>query len=581
MAHEFLLKIVSEAFLEFPNLHFSSPATMLVVQHSGDFDLDAAEDVYRLLELLRTCARSLEGIPVPSPNLPWHMLGEAIGFTALLIQHNSELSANGARVLRLSPENQIEIVFECRYSEVGRLAAKTAVKMWGRLLSEDPNQLHAIKDDCRAFRKRAKSLIPGLGTRLLFREARERGIPVVRMFDGMAAFPYSETIQLGQGIKQAQFLRGITSKTLQLGCELATQKSVASQLLGEQGIPIPPQRLAENKSQALRAAHEIGFPVVVKPNNQDNGVGVHTYINDETSLKLAIKDVAKYGLIQVEKHIEGFDHRITFVGNSLVGVLEILPANIRGDGRSTVRQLLETEPVATQGLIRGKIIVDGEVLEHIARAGLHLDDVLPQGREVILRRWWRNNNDHSLRDVTSNAHPENIAIAHSAARLLGLDVAGVDYLTTDISRSYRETGGAIVEVNSLPTLAGAQMCGLPAYRMLLDQHFPEASDGRIPSALFLSTPGQSVAIEVAAQLLSKWGHTVGVSTDDRLTIGDRTIGRNISNYKAGANLLLRNPQCSAALIQTTVSAIAAEGMPIDSCDVGIIPFSSEFWVGGK
>lgn len=139
-------------------------------------------------------------------------------------------------------------------------------------------------------------------------------------------------------------------------------------------------------------------------------------------------------------------------------------------------------------------------------------------------------------------HPDNIDIARNAAMLLGLDIAGIDYVTTDISKSYRETGGAIVEVNSLPTLAGAQMCGLPAYQTLLAHHFPDGSNGRIPTAVILGEDGAE-ATELAAHLLEDDGSHVGVCSEGRLTIGGRAIERTLSDDAKRANVILGDPQC--------------------------------------
>jgi cyanophycin synthetase len=560
------LKIVKELVFETPNLLLPAPAIFLVLTcPEGALKQEAID---RILGFLGTVSPSFPK-PSEAPRGLEERIGAGIAHTAAYLQEQIYPGSGTAVSAPRSSAGVIEVGFECHHAKLGLLAARAGVEFWSRAVNDDASAKEEFYASFLRFKGLADAALR-FGTQLLLREARKRDIPLIRVLDReLSVAAYREILQLGQGCKQARFLKGINSKSLQLGCELATQKSVTAQLLGEQGIPVPPHGLAGSEAEAIAIARRLGYPVVAKPNNQDNGVAVHVNIEDDAKLKGAFADIVKFGPVQVEKQIAGFDHRITFIGDRLVGVLQILPASISGDGASTVRSLLEADTVRTTGAIIGKITIDDEVREHLRGAGVALDDVLPKGKRIILRRWWRSRDDHSLKDVTVATHPDNIAIARSAAMLLGLDIAGIDYITTDISKSYRETGGAIVEVNSLPTLAGAQMCGLPAYPILLDHHFPDGSNGRIPTAVIVGENG-AAATELAAHLLQDDGSHVGVCSEGRLSVGGRVIGRTLSDDANRANVILRDPQCSVALFQTSADAISRSGMPLDKCEIGVI-----------
>ncbi|MFO0994545.1 MAG: acetate--CoA ligase family protein [Hyphomicrobiales bacterium] len=581
------MSIVKEVVYRHANLLLPAPTIFLAVDRRGGFkDLTNKEiaNSLRILGIFIPALRALSNsLPQHSLNLPLrHLVGEYIARAALILQKEYVYPVEQGSGVLQSSDTRAAAAYEFHNRKLGLIAGRAAVTICALALCGAEDQREPIKAAYERFKKDADAIVPNLGTRFLLQEAALRDIPVFNLSSSdLPIASYQSIVQLGQGIKQARFLRGLTSKTSEMACELANCKSVASRLCAEQGIPVPPHGLAVNEDEALEIARKIGFPVVVKPNNQHNGVGVRTNITDETELKRALEPAFKFGAVLIEQYLKGFDHRLTFVGNDLVGILRVMPANIIGNGKSSIQQLIEASPISTPGVIRGKINVDTEVLGHISKRGYRPDDVLPAGERLVLRQWWRNQPDHSLEDVTPSAHADNVEVARLAVQLLGLDVAGVDFITSDISRPYHETGGAIVEVNPMPTLAGAQSCGLPAYQMLLASHFPRGDSGRIPTGLILGTCHASIVIDIAANMLAKCVSSVGIAARERFEISGRAIGSSLPHDAARADVIFRNPQSTVALLQTTSDIVAERGMPVDKCDVGVLLLPSEQGVTAK
>ena len=270
------------------------------------------------------------------------------------------------------------------------------------------------------------------------------------------------------------------------------------------------------------------------------------------------------------RYLPGFDHRFTFIRGRLVGVLQTSPPIIEGDGVATVRQLVDAEPSTTATVARRKIIVDDEVLGRIRAAGYAMDDVLPAGERIVLRLWWRSQPDHMLSNVTAIAHPENVDAALLAVQLIGLDVAGADYITTDISRPFHETGGAFTEINPMPAMAGVQRSGIAAYPMLLDAIFPDGETGRVETVVLLGVRSADHVAATIEAILARAGHQVGVATRSRLEVAGQPVRRPETKEADRTRIVLRHPRTTAAILQATRAAIAAEGLGLDRCRVAAL-----------
>jgi cyanophycin synthetase len=570
------MKITKEATYDHPNLILPVPTICLMIERDGGLgDLTQstiAEAAQRIGGVIPSLSARLSELAGEIRNYSTRRaIATFIAETARLLHNDLFLPA--AHALGLAPSGKPEILaaFEFRNSKLGLLAGRAAVALWHLALSNPAPQPDVLADINTQFRKDARDVLPKLGTRYLLEEAARRDIPSTQLLDLRIRIKrLSDLLQLGQGNKQKRYMRGITSNTASLGYELATFKPATAHLLAEHGIPVPLQGVADTWEQAIAIGQQIGFPLVVKPINQDMGVGVLVAISDETALQEAFVRTRRYGVVQIETYIAGFDHRITFIDNVLVGVLRTTPPIIVGDGKTKIQQLLEADRIATPSMIKGKITIDDEVLGRVRDRGYAPDDILPSGQEIVLRQWWRNALDHTLEDVTALAHPDNIEVARRAVQLVGIDVAGVDFLISDISRPYYETGAAITEVNAMPALAGVQSCGKPAYGMLFDSLFPQGSDGRILTALVLDERDDGSTVAMTEKILGACGLTVGVSSRDGIKIAGKPIRREVADDTAQARLILQNPQVSAAILQTTTETIRRRGLPIDKSDVAVL-----------
>ncbi|MEO8559093.1 MAG: acetate--CoA ligase family protein [Rhodospirillales bacterium] len=491
-------------------------------------------------------------------------VGELVARTASALQKEYHYPAERARALVQPEAEHVLVAYEFGDLGLGLLAGRDAVVIWAAALGNPESPPEALKNLYGAFKKRADAVAPTLETRLLLQEAGRRNIPWFRLGDNTPIF------QLGQGAKQKRFHNSLSDETSDMAYRLASIKPVAARLLRQHGIPVPAQATTETLEQALAAARRIGFPVVIKPINQDRGIGVRVGIGNEAELSEAFPATRAFGTVQVEKYLQGFDYRFTFMRGSLAGVLCTMPPIIVGDGKASIRQLLDAAPVTTPTFARKKVIVDEEVLRRIAGRGHTLADVLPVGEQIVLRQWWRNQPDHMLENVTVATHPDNIEAAALAVQLVGLDIAGVDFITTDISRPYYETGGAFTEVNPMPALAGVQRSGIPAYRLLLEAFFPPGDDGRIPIAVLLDAGDVAPTLAAAELLLDHSGYCIGVGTLSRFEVGGKPVRRADADEGSRIRTVAADPRATMAIVQATPDTIGCEGLAIDQCDVGVI-----------
>ena len=327
----------------------------------------------------------------------------------------------------------------------------------------------------------------GPSTGSLVKAAEERDIPWLRLNK------YS-LVQFGQGKHQQRIQATITSKTPQIAVAISGDKEDTHNLLHKLGLPVPLQHMVYSKQAAVRAAHKIGFPVVLKPLNANHGRGVSINLTEDDQIITAFGEAKNQGTgsaILVESFITGFDHRMLVVNNELVAVAKRVPGNVVGDGKLTIAQLIEivnSDP--RRGIGHEKVLtnleLDAQAQRLMVEGGINQDTILPKGEIFYLRSTANLSTGGTAIDLTEVVHPDNRDMAVRAIMAVGLDVGGVDFLTDDISLSYKEIGGAIVEVNAAP---GFRMHVAPSEGKprdvsgkVIDMLFPAGSSNRIPIA---------------------------------------------------------------------------------------------------
>ncbi|HEX9164341.1 MAG TPA: cyanophycin synthetase [Gemmatimonadales bacterium] len=475
------------------------------------------------------------------------------------------------------------VVYEYEDPDVGLAAARLGLRLLQGLLPEDLRR--QVAGDTSAdtpfdwpterdsFIRSAQRRALGPSTMSLVRAAEERRIPWIRLNN-------QSLIQFGHGRYQQRIQATITSRTPHIAVELASDKEETNRILGNLGLPVPPQRLVQRVEDAIQAAARIGYPVVVKPYNGNHGRGVAINLTTAEQVRTAFAQAQEVSRsVVVEKMIAGHDHRMLVVNGQLIAVSRRMPGHVVGDGLHTISELVqEVNRDPRRGVGHEKVLTriefDAQADRLLTERGYTRDTVPPAGEIVYLRMTANLSTGGTAEDVTDLVHPDNAEMAVRAIRAIGLDVGGVDFLTPDIARSYKELGGAICEVNAAPgfRMHMAPSSGKPrdVAGPVLDMLFPAGSPSRIPIAALTGTNGKTTTARMLAHILKLSGHTVGLTTTDGVYIdGHRTVEGDMTGPVA-ARMVLSDPFVDVAVLETARGGLLRAGMGVRECDVGAV-----------
>ncbi|MCK0168408.1 Mur ligase family protein [Jannaschia sp. S6380] len=465
--------------------------------------------------------------------------------------------------------DMIRIALPWHMRALSRAALKLALDLLNAHLDPAGDAAQALDETRRVLaRARTGGLTPA-GTRIGVSAAR-RGMPLAILNGGV--------LQVGWGARARQFKSTFTDRSPSIGEQLARAKAVCTMRLDRGGLPVPQQHLATDADAARRFAATVGWPVVVKPAGLDQGRGIHLDIEDEAALDTAFAQVAAldgHGVL-VEAQVPGDDHRFLIANNRVVAVARRLPGGVTGDGRASVTELLDrvnADPRrgTDKDSLSMRIEMDDEARDHLAAAGLTPDDVPEAGRFVALRRTPNISTGGTAEDVVDRVHPDNAMIALRAARLIGLDVAGVDFLSPDISRSYREVGGAICEVNSQPGLRPHWIAtpDRDVTGAILDAVL-DGAPARIPTAAVTGSKGKTTTAMMLHRIWQCTGRVAGVNGTAGTWVGDDRVDmRNLTGVP-GAILLFNDPAVEAAVLEMPRKGLLTYGHACDRYDVAAL-----------
>ncbi|MEM1263732.1 MAG: cyanophycin synthetase [Pseudomonadota bacterium] len=472
------------------------------------------------------------------------------------------------------------VVFEYRQRDVGLEAARISRQLIYALLPSDlKSEFDAEIDPKFSFEEERDRFIRfaqrkelGPSTASLVAAAEERDIPWLRLND------YS-LVQFGHGKYQQRIQATITSKTTNIAVEISCDKEDTHNLLNDLGLPVPKQFMVQTKRDAVRAAHRIGYPVVVKPLNANHGRGVSINLTDDDTVATAFDTARERGKsrsVLVESFITGMDHRMLVINGELVAVAKRVPGHVIGDGMRTIAELVD---IVNQDPRRGighekvltKIEIDQQAERLLDLAGLTVDSVLDEGAVFYLRSTANLSTGGTAIDVTDHVHPDNRAMAERAVLAVGLDVGGVDFLTDDVSQSYKDIGGAIVEVNAAP---GFRMHVAPSEGQprdvsgkVLDMLFPEGSPSRIPIAGITGTNGKTTTARMLSHILKTAGHVVGSTSTEGVYIDGHLTVKGDMTGPSAAQIVLRDPSVDIAVMETARGGILRAGLGYRRSDV--------------
>jgi cyanophycin synthetase len=468
------------------------------------------------------------------------------------------------------------MVFEYKDEAVGREASALAMKF---LLSLLPNEVEIeyrpdadwdFAEQRDRFIRYAQSRALGPSTQSLVDAAEARNIPWIRLNR------YS-LVQFGHGKYQQRIQATTTGRTGNIAVELAGDKEETNGILRDLGLPVPDQRIVRSTGDAVRAAKRIGFPVVVKPLDGNHGRGVSINLKTDEEVETGFEKASEHGrTIIVESYIEGFDHRLLVVNGELVAAAKREPGHVVGDGEHTIAELVDiVNEDPRRGVGHEKVLTrlefDHQAERLLKKIGYDQETVLAKDEVVYLRSTANLSTGGTALDVTDVIHPDNREMAIRAIKAIGLDIGGVDFLTNDISLSYREAGGGICEVNAGP---GFRMHVAPSEGTprdvagpVIDMLFPPEAATRIPIAAITGTNGKTTTSRMLAHILKMTGFTVGMTSTDGVYIdGKLTVAGDMTG-PTSAHMILRDPSVDAAVMETARGGMIRSGLGYRRCNV--------------
>lgn len=456
---------------------------------------------------------------------------------------------------------------------VWKLIARLPTLFCGPSISQPTaDVLETLSDEYWSFRHTARQLGMNQTNIALARAAWKRGIPYWRL-----PIP-GQHLQLGQGRQRQRIIETVTERTSALARSLSSDKFATASLLSACGVPTPGSQLVATAQEAVRVAQKLGYPVVVKPRASGKGKGVSVNLGQDADVIAAFEAALKFGPgVIVERFIAGEDHRILVVAGRFLAAAQRRPAAIIGDGVHTVREhvaALNRDP--RRGLPFERLMewveMDAEAHQRLAEQGLPESAIPEAGRQVLLRGTANLSRGGTSIDLTERTHADNRALMERVARLVGLDVTGIDFLTPDVSRSWREVRCAVLEVNASPGLR-PHLAANPERDVvgpIIDHLFPGNSDGRVPTAGITGSVGKTTTCRMVASVLAEAGLTVALSTTQGAYIGAEQVRSGDSSGGRVARNLLLDPRVEAGVFELARGALLTRGMALDDCDVGVV-----------
>ena len=507
-------------------------------------------------------------------------LGHVMEHCALEIQGVASTDVTFGRTRSTGTPGQYNMVYAYRQRDVGLEAGELALRLLMHSLPEplrtevdyeiDPD--FDWDDELTTFVLRAQKREFGPSTVSLVQAAEERDIPWIRLNN------YS-LVQFGHGKYQQRIQATITSETRHIAVEISCDKEDTHNLLSDLGLPVPLQRIVYSPREAIRAANRIGFPVVVKPLDANHGRGVTINLTEDEQIEAAFEEAREKGnsrAILVESYVSGFDHRMLVVDKQLVAVAKRVPGHVVGNGKQTISELIEeinSDP--RRGIGHEKVLTNLEFDKQANRlmkdAGVTADSVLPQGDILYLRSTANLSTGGTAIDMTDVVHPDNKDMAERAIKAVGLDVGGVDFLIDDITRSYKDIGGAIVEVNAAPgfRMHVAPSEGTPrdVSGKVMDMLFPVGSRARIPIAAITGTNGKTTTSRMLSHIMKASGHTVGMTSTDGVYVDGKLSVKGDMTGPMSAQIVLRDPSVDFAVMETARGGLLRSGLGYTQSDV--------------
>lgn len=497
-------------------------------------------------------------------------MGHVIEHIALETQTLAGMECGFGRTRETSQRGVYHVVFSYYEKKAGVFAAKSAVRIAEALINGTEYDLEADIQELREIRENDRL---GPSTGAIVDEAVKRKIPYIRLNN-------RSLVQLGYGVNQKRIQATIASTTSSLAVEIACDKEDTKNLLEAAEIPVPRGRICYDEEDLKAAADKLGYPLVTKPVNGNHGKGATTDLKNWDELLEGFEDAKKYGRgIIVERFISGYDHRALVIDYKFICAARRTPAAVTGDGKSTIQELInEVNRDPRRGYGHEKVLtqitIDSFTQGILDDKKLTLDSVLPSGEELWLKPTANLSTGGTATDVTDHVHPSNIFMCERIARIIGLDICGIDIIAKDLSIPFSESGGAIIEVNAAP---GFRMHldptdGLPrnVAEPVIDMLYPPGSSSRIPIIAISGTNGKTTTTRMMAHICKQKGYKVGFTTTDGVYIQNEMMVRGDCTGPVSAEFVLKDPTVDFAVLECARGGLLRAGLGFHNCDIAIV-----------
>jgi cyanophycin synthetase len=498
-------------------------------------------------------------------------MGHVIEHIALEIQTLAGMDCGFGRTRGTGERDGVYfVVFNYMEENAGVYAAKAAVRISESLIDGIGYNLEEDLQNLRELREETR-LGPSTGS--IVEEAAKRNIPFIRLNK-------HSLVQLGYGVHQKRIRATIASTTSNIAVDIACDKEETKNLLGAAEVPVPKGTIIRTEEGLNDAIARIGYPFVLKPVNGNHGKGATTNIMDWESALKALEDAQKYGRSVIcEKYITGFDFRVLVINYKFICAALRTPASVTGDGKSTIQQLIEeTNKDPRRGYGHEKVLtqitVDSFTQKMLNDRGYTLDTIPATDELVLLKPTANLSTGGTSTDVTDEVHPANIFMCERIARIVGLDICGIDIMAADLRAPITENGGAILEVNAAP---GFRMHVEPSEGLarnvaepVVDMLFPKGSDGRIPIIAITGTNGKTTTTRITAHIARTAGKKVGYTTSDGVYIQNQLMMRGDCTGPLSSQFVLKDPTVDFAVLECARGGILKAGLAFRHCNVAIV-----------
>ncbi len=506
-------------------------------------------------------------------------LGHVLEHVAIELQNIAGEEVTFGKTRSAGTPGVYTVVYEYAQRDEGTAAGELGLRLLLSLLPPELRSNDAVpqgwswpeaRDEFIRFAQRRAM---GPSTHSLVHAAEARGIPWLRLNE-------QSLVQLGHGKYQQRIQATVTGRTSHISVELASDKEETNKILAGLGLPVPKQEMVQSEGQAVRAAKRMGFPVVTKPYNGNHGRGISIRLTSDEEVAHGFNVAREHSRsVIVESFLEGDDHRLLVVNGELVAATRRTPGHVVGDGEHTIAQLIDVVNLdPRRGVGHEKVLtrleLDAQAQKMLEHAGLTAESVPAQGTVVYLRSTANLSTGGTATDVTDVIHPDNREMAERAIRAIGLDVGGVDFLSNDITESYRTIGGGICEVNAAPGfrmhVAPSEGTARDVATPVIEMLFPQGTPTRVPIAAITGTNGKTTTARMLAHVCKMGGFTPGMTTTDGVYIdGQRTVQGDMTG-PVSARMVLADPQIDIAVLETARGGLLRAGMGVNEVNVGAV-----------